>query len=92
MHKLDLKKAKKDVNAFFDSINKHSTKNMSKSELIYILVSKTNAMWIFQNYQECIGTMEKVLKILRKNREHRGDVKTPVLELQLLYQIAKGIR
>ena len=91
MHKLDLKKAKKDVNAFFDTINKHSSKNMSKSELIYILVSKTNAMWIFQNYQECIGTMEKVLKILRKNREQQGDVETPVLQLQLLYQIAKGI-
>ena len=91
MHKLDLKKAKKDVNAFFDSINKPSSKNMSKSELIYILVSKTNAMWLFQNYQECIGTMEKVLKILRKNREQQGDLETPVLQLQLLYQIAKGI-
>ena len=91
LHQLDLKKAKKDVNVFFASINKHLRKDMSKSELIYIMVSKTNAMWIFENYEECLGTMEKVLKIHRKSREQRGDVEPDALQLQISYQIAKGM-
>ena len=94
IHKLDLKKAKEDVNIFFSSINKHLQKNAG--ELIYILKCKPNIMWIFQDYEECLSALRKVIKLIRKNKElikeERGmEVANTLYEPQILYQIAKGI-
>ena len=94
LHKLDLKKARKDVNTFFTSVNKHLP--MDSHELVYLLNCKVNVMWIFQEYEECLKILRKVIKIARKQqREEERDgvvhVETSFVELHFLYQIAKGI-
>ena len=93
LHKLDLKKAKKDVTTFFTSINKRL--QMDNDVLFYILNCKVNAMWIFQDYGECLNVLRKLIKIVRKQHreeEREGEVhgETTLVELHFLYQIAKG--
>ena len=92
-HKIDLKKARKDVNTFFTSVNKHLP--MDNHELVYLLNCKVNVMWIFQEYEECLSNLRKVIKIARKQqREEERDgvvhAETTLNELHFLYQIAKG--
>ena len=94
LHKLDLKKARKDVNPFFTSINKRLPKD--NDELVYIFNCKLSVMWIFKDYEECLSALRKTIKLVRKNNkefeeaERDGEVETTLFELQLLYQIAKG--
>ena len=95
LHKLDLEKAKKDVNPFFTSINKRLQKD--NDELVYIFNCKLNVMWIFQDFEECLSALRKTITLVRKNNKEIGEeereveVETTLFELQLLYQIAKGI-
>ena len=95
LHKLDLKKARTDVNPFFTSINKRLQKD--NDELVYIFNCKLSVMWIFQDYEECLSALRKTIKLVRKSNkefeeeEKDGEVETTLFELQLLYQIAKGM-
>ena len=54
-------------------------------------------MWIFQDFEECLSALRKTITLVRKNNKEIGEeereveVETTLFELQLLYQIAKGM-